>query len=79
MAVTRLVESPDVDFDDSDGSLSFDFRLSSGYLALADLEPDGSLDASIYDSKNQRVRRMPETTHREFIESLREYDADPER
>ena len=79
MAVNRMVDSPDVDFDDSDGSLSFDFRLSSGYLALADLDPDGSLDASIYDSENQRVRRMPEATDREFIESLREYDADPER
>jgi len=76
MAVTRMVESPDVDFDDSDGSLSFDFRLPSGYLTLADFEVDGSLDASIYDDQNQRVRRLPEISPGEFVSILREYDVD---
>ena len=47
---------------DVDGALSFDLRLANEYLLLAELEIDGSIDASVYDLQDRLVQRMPKTT-----------------
>ena len=53
---------------DVDGALSFDLRLSNGLLLLAELDLDGSLDASIYDdSRGILIERLPQTTDSELI------------
>ena len=53
---------------DVDGALSFDLRLSKGWLVLAELDPDGTLDASIYDDRQGiLIKRLPHTTDSELI------------
>ena len=52
---------------DVDGALSFDLRTSSGHLVLAELSPDGTLDASVYDQQDKLVWRMPSATGAELI------------
>ena len=47
---------------DVDGALSFDLRLANEYLLLAELEIDGSIDASVYDLQDKLVQRMPKAT-----------------
>ena len=55
---------------DIDGVLSFDLRLSTGGLVLAELGVDGSIDASIYHDCDRLVRRLANVTEREFVSSL---------
>ena len=53
---------------DVDGALSFDLRLANGWLLLAELDPDGALDASIYDDRQGiLIKRLPRTTDSELI------------
>lgn len=52
---------------DVDGALSFDLRLASEYLLLAELEIDGSIDASVYDLQDKLVQRMPKATAEAII------------
>ena len=52
---------------DVDGALSFDLRTSSGHLILAELSPDGGLDASVYDRQDKFLKRMPAPTADELI------------
>ena len=53
---------------DVDGALSFDLRLTSGLLILAELDLFGELDASVYDDREGiLVRRLPQTTESELI------------
>lgn len=65
-AVDKTVE-PEITLD-VDGALSFDLRLSKGWLVLAELDPDGTLDASIYDDRQGiLIKRLPHTTDSELI------------
>ena len=52
---------------DVDGALSFDLRTGSGHLILAELSPDGDLDASVYDRQDKFLKRMPAATADELI------------
>ena len=47
---------------DLDGALSFDLRTPSGNLILAELTPNGALDASIFDRQNNPLQRLPSAT-----------------
>ena len=42
-------------------------RLASEYLLLAELEIDGSIDASVYDLQDKLVQRMPKATAEAII------------
>ena len=53
---------------DVDGALSFDLRLVNGWLLLAELSLDGTLDASVYDDQaGERVKRLPRATEAELF------------
>ena len=53
---------------DVDGALSFDLRLANGWLVLAELDSDGTLDASIYDDRQGiLIKRLPQATDSELI------------
>lgn len=47
---------------DQDGALSFDLRTPSGNLLFAELNPNGALDASIFDQQNNPLQRIPTAT-----------------
>ena len=54
---------PEITADDEDG-LDFHLRLANGFLVMANLFPDGTIDASVYDDNQgipvktvQRMRR----------------------
>ena len=65
-AVDKTVE-PEITVD-VDGALSFDLRLANGWLVLAELDPEGALDASIYDDRQGiLIKRLPHTTDSELI------------
>ena len=65
-AIEKTIE-PEITVD-VDGALSFDLRLASGYLVFAELDIDGTLDASIYnDREGILIKRMPQTTDSELI------------
>ena len=65
-AVDKTVE-PEITVD-VDGALSFDLRLASGWLLLAELDLDGDLDASIYDDRQGiLIKRLPQATDSELI------------
>ena len=65
-AVEKTVE-PEITVD-VDGALSFDLRLANGWLVLAELDIDGTLDASVYDDRQGiLVKRLPHTTDSELI------------
>ena len=65
-AVDKTLE-PEITVD-VDGALSFDLRLANGWLVLAELDPDGTLDASIYDDRQGiLIKRLPHTTDSELI------------
>ena len=53
---------------DVDGALSFVLRLTDGRLILAELDPDGSLDASRYDDDHgKNVKRLRQATAEDLI------------
>ena len=53
---------------DVDGALSFVLRLNDGRLVLAELNPDGSIDASRYDDdRGTNVKRLPRATAEDLI------------
>ena len=53
---------------DVDGALSFDLRLSNGFLLLAELDSDGTLSAGIFDDgQGILVEHFPQTTDSELI------------
>lgn len=62
---------PEIVVDDDDGSLDFDLRLTNGLLVLANLFPDGRIDASVYDDRNRssvrRINRMPRATESDLV------------
>ena len=65
-AAARTVQ-PEITVD-VDGALSFDLRLADGLLLLAELSPDGSLDAGVYDDKaGERVKRLPRATEEQLV------------
>ena len=54
-AAARIVQAaldytvgPEITFDDEDG-IDFHLRLANGLLVMANLFPDGTIDASVYD------------------------------
>ena len=53
---------------DADGALSFDLRLTSGWLVLAELDLNGALDASTYDDRQGiLIKRLPQATDSELV------------
>ena len=65
-ALARTRE-PDISVDDADGALSFDLELPNGYLMMAELYIDGSIDASVYDTHKKLAQRMPSATEPDII------------
>lgn len=61
--------SPEITVD-VDGALSFDLRLQDGSLLLAEFSATGELDASVYDSGNNLLRRIPRATVEEICSLL---------
>lgn len=57
---------PHITVDEDDGSLDFHLRLADGLLVMANLFPDGTVDASVYDDSQgipvKRVRRIRRAT-----------------
>ena len=57
---------PHITVDDEDGDLDFHLRLTDGLLVMANLFPDGTIDASVYDDNQgvpvKTVRRMRRAT-----------------
>ena len=53
---------PHITVDDEDGDLDFHLRLTDGLLVMANLFPDGTIDASVYDDSQgipvKTVKRM---------------------
>ena len=75
-AVRHTIQ-PHITVDDDDGSLDFDLRLADGLLVMANLFPDGSVDASVYDRNNgipvstvRRIRRSNAAGAADFIRLL---------
>ena len=73
-AAVRHTRQPHITVDDDDGSLDFDLRLANGWLVMANLFPDGSIDASVYDDSDgipvktvQRIRRSDAAGVQDFI------------
>lgn len=66
-----------ITFDDEEGYLDFHLRLSDGLLVMANVFPDGGIDASVYDDSQgppvQVVKRMRcgTTTDDELIDLFR--------
>ena len=52
---------------DVDGALSFDLRLADGQLVLAELELNGTLDASVYDQHGVLTTRLPQATESDLL------------
>ena len=53
---------------DVDGALSFVLRLNDGRLVLAELNPDGVIDASRYDDeRGTNVKRFPRSTAEDLV------------
>ena len=56
---------PEITFDDEDG-IDFHLRLANGLLAMANLFPDGTIDASVYDDSQgppvKTVKRLRRST-----------------
>ena len=76
-AAVRHTPQPHITVDEHDGSLDFDLRLANGWLATANLFPDGSIDASVYDDSDgipvrtvRRIRRPDTTGVEDFIRLL---------
>lgn len=61
--------SPEITVD-VDGAISFDLRLRDGSLVLAEFSAEGELDASVYDSGNNLLRRIPRATVEEICSLL---------
>ena len=68
-AALSMTIEPEVSVD-VDGALSFDLRTKDGRLVLAELGPDGGLDASVYDRQDKFLKRMPAATADELIASF---------
>jgi hypothetical protein len=65
-ALDKTVE-PEITVD-VDGALSFDLRLTDGSLVLAELEPNGALDASVYDRQGDLVKRLRQATESGLVD-----------
>ena len=80
-AAVRHTRQPHITVDNDDGSLGFDLRLANGWLVMANLFPDGSIDASVYDDSDgvpvRTVRRIrgPDTAGVEDFIRLLQGDA----
>lgn len=61
-AAANHTDGPHITVDDEDGDLDFHLRLNNGLLVMANLFPDGTIDASVYDDSQgipvKTVRRM---------------------
>ncbi len=72
MVAAAIERTADYEFSvDVDGALSFVLRLNDGRLVLAELDPDGAIDASKYDDEHgTNVERFPRATMEQFIEAF---------
>lgn len=65
----RVTDYPDIIVDDA-GALSFDFRLRSGILIMAEIEIDGSMYISLHDEQDKLLERFPNATEENFLKAL---------
>ena len=72
-AVHDFTIGPCITVDDEGGELDLQLRLNDGLLVMANLFPDGTIDASVYDDSHgipvktiKRMRRLT-TSERELI------------
>lgn len=77
-AAVEYTVGPEIVVDEDDGSLDFHLRLTDGLLVMANLFPDGAIDASVYDDSRgvpvktvKRMRRAT-TSAEELINLFRE-------
>ena len=65
-AANNFTMGPHITVDDEDGSLDLHLRLGNGLLVMANIFPDGSIDASVYDDQRgppvKVVKRMRRKT-----------------
>ena len=77
-AAVEYTVGPEIVVDEDDGSLDFHLRLTDGLLVMANLFPNGTIDASVYDDSRgvpvktvKRMRRAT-TSAEELINLFRE-------
>ena len=65
-AAVAYTDGPDFTVDEEDGDLDIHLRLTDGLLVMANLFPDGTIDASVYDDSQgipvKTVKRMRRST-----------------
>lgn len=65
-AAVAYTDGPDFTVDQEDGDLDIHLRLTDGLLVMANLFPDGTIDASVYDDSQgipvKTVKRMRRST-----------------
>lgn len=66
----------EIEFDDSDGALAFELRLTNGYLVIGELSIEGELHVDVFDDehpdtnasiKDIWVKNLPQTTALELV------------
>ena len=73
-AAVRHTPQPHITVDEDNGSLDFDLRLANGWLVMANLFPDGSVDDDsdgIPVTTVRRIRRSDAAGVEDFIRLLR--------
>jgi hypothetical protein len=72
----RSSKDVDLEFDDTDGSLSFQLRSQTGFLVVAELSLEGELHANIYNDENPDpnagiediwIKHLPQTSPAELV------------
>lgn len=78
-AAVEKASQKDIEVDDTDGSLTFELRLTSGLLVIGELDLDGHLSANVYNDKHPDagadideiwVEHLPQTTVTDLIALL---------
>ena len=71
-AALKFTLRPEFNVDEEDGDIEFDLRLKDGTLVMANLFPDGTIDASVYDDSQgipvKRIKRWPSATADELVD-----------
>lgn len=75
-AAVEKASQKEIEVDDSDGSLTFELRLTSGLLVIGELGLDGHLSANVYNDRHPDasadleeiwVEHLPQTTAADLI------------
>ena len=75
-AATRMVYKREIDVDETDGALSFQLRLETGYLVISELSVEGNLHANVYNDEDPNpnasiediwVKHLPQVSAADLI------------